>query len=113
MSLNLTSEQREQVAAELKRFAGDLHLSDDQKAKLHDALAEGRVKVAEYVKTHPNVTKADMIKEVASHRDQIRQRVVNFLTPEQLKKWDTEVSKAKEFMGHNVAGWDLTQNRPV
>ena len=103
MSVNLTSEQREQVAAELKRFAGDLNLSDDQKEKLHEALAEGRVKVAEYVKTHPNVTKADMVKEVTSHRDQIRQRVVNFLTPDQLRKWDTEIGKAKEFLGHNFA----------
>jgi len=101
--MNLTPEQREQVAAELKRFAADLQLSDAQKQQLHDALADGRVKVAEYVKTHPNVTKADMVKEVTSHRDQIRQRVVNFLTPDQLRKWDTEISKAKEFLGHNFA----------
>ena len=101
--MNLTPEQLEQVSAELKRFAADLQLSDAQKQQLHDALADGRVKVAEYVKTHPNVTKADMVKEVTSHRDQIRQRVVNFLTPDQLRKWDTEISKAKEFLGHNFA----------
>ena len=103
MNLNLTSEQREQVAAELKRFATDLQLSDEQKQMLHDTLAEGRVKVAEYLKNNPNVTKADIAKQVAAHRDEIRQRVVNFLTPEQLKKWDTEVSKAKEFLGQHIA----------
>jgi hypothetical protein len=101
--MNLTSEQREQVAAELKRFATDLQLSDDQKQKLHDALADGREKVDEYLKSHPNLTRADIAKHVASHRDQIRQRVVNFLTPEQLKKWDAGVGKAKEFLGHNIA----------
>jgi protein CpxP len=101
--MNLTSEQREQVAAELKRFGSDLQLSDDQKEKLQDALADGRVKVAEYLKSNPGVTRADIAKHVAANRDQIRQRVVNFLTPEQLKKWDAEVGKAKEFLGQNMA----------
>jgi hypothetical protein len=29
-------------------------------------------------------------------------RIVKFLTPEQLQKWDTEVSEAKEFLGHKL-----------
>ena len=45
--MNLTPEEREQVAAEVKRFGADLHLTDDQKTKLHDALAEARVKLAD------------------------------------------------------------------
>ena len=32
----------------------------------------------------------------------LRQKLVNFLTPEQLNKWDTEVSKAKEFFGRQM-----------
>src|ERR1700756_3296122 len=32
--MNLTTEQREQAAAELKRFGADLQLSDDQKQRL-------------------------------------------------------------------------------
>ena len=36
----LTPEQREVVASELKGFATDLNLSDDQKQKLHDSLFE-------------------------------------------------------------------------
>ncbi len=43
--------------------------------------------------------RADIAKQVMSHRDQIRQRVVSFLTPDQLKMWDAEVAKAKEFLG--------------
>ena len=35
----VTSEQREQVAAEVKHFAADLNLTDDQKEKLQTALA--------------------------------------------------------------------------
>ncbi len=101
--MNLTSEQRNQVVAEAGRFATNLHLSNDQKEKLQSAFTDARSKVGDYLKTHPNMTKADIVKEVAGHRDQIRQRVVNFLTPDQLKMWDSEVAKAKEFLGQNLA----------
>ena len=40
--MSLTAEQREQVATELKRFAGDLNLTDEQKEKLQAALAKAR-----------------------------------------------------------------------
>jgi periplasmic protein CpxP/Spy len=97
--MNLTAEQREQVATELKRFAQDLNLNDEQKEKLHGALAEGREKIGEYLKNNPNTTRADIIAKVKAHRAEIRQRVVNFLSPEQLSKWDSEIAKAKEFLG--------------
>jgi|SRR5580698_10042573 protein CpxP len=100
--MNLTTEQREQVATELKRFAQDLKLNDEQKEKLHVALAEGREKIGEYLKNNPNTTRADIIGKVKAHRAEIRQRVVNFLSPEQLGKWDSEVAKAKEFLGQKV-----------
>jgi Spy/CpxP family protein refolding chaperone len=100
--MNLTAEQREQVATEVKRFAGDLNLTDDQKEKLQAALTEGREKIGEYLKNNPNTTKADIIDKVKAHRDEIRQRVVKFLTPEQLGKWDSEIAKAKEFLGQRV-----------
>ena len=101
--MNLTPGQREQVAAELKKFGADLNLSPDQKEKLQEALTDARTKIADYLQEHPNTTRADIVKHVAAHRDEIRARVVNFLTPEQLKKWDAEVSKAKEFLGQQMA----------
>ena len=100
--MNLTADQREQLATEVKRFAADLNLTDDQKQKLQDALAEGREKIADYVKNNPNTTKADIIAKVKANRDEIRQRVVKFLTPDQLSKWDSEVAKAKEFLGQRL-----------
>jgi periplasmic protein CpxP/Spy len=101
--MNLTPEQRDQAAAELKRIGADLDLSEEQKSRLQEALAEARVKVTEYLKSNPNMTREDIAKQIASHRDQIRQRVVNFLNPEQLKKWDADVAKAKEFLGQKLA----------
>ena len=101
--MNLTTEEREQVATELKRFAGDLSLTDDQKEKLRVALTEAREKITEYMQQNPDTTKAEVISKVAANRDAIRQRVVSFLTPEQLKKWDDEKAKAKDFLGQKIA----------
>ena len=101
--MNLSTEEREQVATELKRFASDLNLTDDQKKKLRVALTEAREKIAEYMQQNPNTTKADVISKVVANRDAVRQRVVSFLSPEQLKKWDAEKGKAKEFLGQKIA----------
>ncbi len=59
-------------------------------------------RVAEYVKNNPNTTKADIMAKVKENRDEIRQRVVKFLSPDQLSKWDSEVAKAKEFLGQKL-----------
>jgi len=101
--MSLSIEQGEAIRNELRRFAGDLNLSDEQKAKLHEQLAFAAGRLHEYRKTHPEVMRQDIIKAVGAHRAELRQAVERFLTPEQLKKWDSEVSKAKEFLGHAAA----------
>jgi periplasmic protein CpxP/Spy len=101
--MQLTSEQRDQVAAEVKNFAANLHLSNDQKEKLQNAFQDARGRLGDYMKEHPNITKADMAKEIMARRDQIRQHVVSFFSPDQLKMWDAEVAKAKDFLGQHMA----------
>jgi periplasmic protein CpxP/Spy len=101
--MNLTQEQRDQVAAEAKRFASNLHLSADQQEKLQTAFQAARGKLGDYMQQHPGVTKAEIAKELSSRRDEIRQRAVNFLNPDQLKTWDAEISKAKQFLGQHMA----------
>ena len=101
--MSLSDEQAQAIRNELKRFAGDLNLSDEQKTKLHERLASAAEKLHEYKKSHPNVTREDIIKAVASHRTELHAAVERFLTPEQLKKWDAEVAKAKEFLGFAAA----------
>jgi hypothetical protein len=54
-------------------------------------------------KSHPDVTRQDIIKAVGSHRAELREGLERFLTQEQLKKWDAEVAKAKEFLGYATA----------
>ena len=98
----ITAQEREQVVSELKRFGQDLNLTDQQKEKLQTSLVEAREKVADYLKAHPGTTKADIIAKVKDHRAELRQRVVNFLSPDQLAKWDAEMAKAKEFLGHRL-----------
>lgn len=101
--MNLTPEQRDMVESELKKFAADLNLSEDQKQKLRNSLSEVSEKLQEYKQQNPNASKEDLIRKVADNRVAIRQRVVSFLTPDQLAKWDSEVAKAKEFLGQKIA----------
>jgi hypothetical protein len=99
----LTTDQREQVASELKKFAGDLNLSEDQKGKLRGFMEQAREKVTAYRAANPNASNADILRAVAQNRDEIRAKVVSFLTPEQLTKWDSAVKNAKEFLGEKLA----------
>jgi len=101
--MSLSNEQGQAIRNELKRFAGDLNLSDEQKMKLHEQLAFAAGTLHEYKKSHPEVTRQDIIKAVGSHRAELRQGLERFLNPEQLKKWDAEVAKAKEFLGFAAA----------
>lgn len=101
--MNLTSEQRDAVAGELKRIGASLNLSDDQKQKLQAFMTEASEKVHEYRQQNPNATQQDLIKKVIDNRAALRQRLVNFLTSEQLTKWDSEVANAKEFLGQKLA----------
>jgi len=97
--MTISPEIREKVAAELKQLVGNLNLSDEQQEKLRGFMTEAREKVEEYRKQNPNATKEDLVRRVAENRNEIRERLTKFLTSEQLTKWDTEVAKAKEFLG--------------
>lgn len=99
----LTREQVDAVVGELKQIGADLNLTDEQKQKLQAFMTEASEKVQEYKQQNPSATREDIAKKVLDNRAALRQRVVNFLTPEQLAKWDTEVAKAKEFLGHKLA----------
>jgi periplasmic protein CpxP/Spy len=101
--MSLTSEQRDTIATELKSLVSSLNLSDDQKQRLQGFMTEASEKVHEYKQQNPNASREDLIKKVAENRAAIRQRLVNFLTPDQLTKWDAEISKAKEFLGQKLA----------
>ena len=96
----MTTEAKTKIEEELKRFGSDLNLSDAQKSQLRTALENAEDKIEEIRKANPDVNRADVMKKLAGARDQVRERVVNFLNPEQLKKWDAEVAKAKSFLGH-------------
>jgi len=96
----MTTEAKTMIEDELKRFGSNLNLSDAQKSKLRSALEKAEDKIEEIRKTNPDISRADVRKKLAGARDQIREHVVSFLNPEQLKKWDAEVAKAKSFLGH-------------
>src|SRR5262245_32806513 len=101
--MTLSDEQGQAIRNELKRFAGDINLSEEQKAKLHERLAFAAGRLAEYKRSHPDVTRQDIVKAVGSQRAELRAGLERFLNPEQLKKWDAEVARAKEFLGQPAA----------
>ena len=101
--MDISTEQGQAIRDEIKRFAGDINLSDEQKTKLQERLAFAAGRLHEYKKSHPDVTRQDIIKAIGSRRTELREGLERFLTPEQLKKWDAEVAKAKEFLGYAAA----------
>jgi predicted HTH transcriptional regulator len=98
----MTTQARTRVLDEVKRVAADLNLSESQKSQLQTAYEKAEDRIEEIRKENPDVTRADVIKKLAATRDQIRERIVTFLTPDQLKKWDAEMSKARTFLGHRM-----------
>src|SRR5262245_27276621 len=100
IEMNLSPEATEAVQSELKRFAADLNLSDDQKSRLKTALENAREKLDDIRKSNPDLTRADVIAKLKEVRAPLRERVQAFLTPDQLTKWDAEVAKAKAFLGY-------------
>ena len=98
----LNEQAKQAVATELKRFAGELKLSDDQKTRLQTALENAREKIEEIRKSNPDMTAADVVAKLKSVRSAARERLTQFLTPDQLAKWDAEMAKAKSFLGVNT-----------
>jgi periplasmic protein CpxP/Spy len=96
----MRAELTETVQTELKRFATDLNLSEDQKTQLRSALENAHERIEEARERNPS--RLEVISKVREARSSIRERVVTFLSPEQLTKWDQEVTKAKTFLGEQV-----------
>jgi DNA-binding MurR/RpiR family transcriptional regulator len=90
------------LESELRRFATDLNLSDAQKTQLKTTLENAQTRLEEIRAQNPDLTRADVIAKIVAQRDSVRQRVVDFFTPEQLAKWDAEIAKAKTFLGFAV-----------
>jgi hypothetical protein len=99
----MTPEELSNIADELKRLGGELNLSDSQREQLKTFLTEKYVQLQEYKKQNPNLSKEDIIQYIAKNRTAGREKIEKFLTPEQLKIWDAEVAKAKDFLSRRAA----------
>ena len=99
----MTPEEVSNIAAELKRLGTELNLSESQKDQLKSFLTEKYEQLQEYRKQNPNLSKEDVTKYIAKNREAGRQKLEKFLTPEQLKTWDAEVAKAKDFLSQRAA----------
>jgi periplasmic protein CpxP/Spy len=90
------------IESELKQFSSELNLSEAQKTQLKSALEGARQKMDEIQDKHPDLSKADASSKLSELRGSLRERVMKFLTPEQLSKWDAKMAKAKTFLGQSI-----------
>jgi periplasmic protein CpxP/Spy len=84
----MTPDVKSRIEDEVRRFATELNLSDAQKAQMRTALENAEAKLDG---TEPGKV-----------RDSVREQVTKILTPQQLVKWDAEMSKAKTFLGRAI-----------
>ncbi len=98
----MRAEMIEVVETELKRFAADLNLSEAQKSQLKTALENAHERIEEIHQKNPSISRADVVAKLKENRTALRERVVKFLNPEQLTKWDAEVTKARTFLGNKI-----------
>jgi Spy/CpxP family protein refolding chaperone len=99
----MNADELNNIAVELKRLGTELNLSDNQKEQFRALLTEKYEKLQEYKKQNPNLSKEDLAQYIARNRTAGREKIQNFLTPEQLTKWDAEVAKAKDFLSQRAA----------
>jgi protein CpxP len=99
----MTSDELNNIAVELKRLGSELNLSDQQKEGLKTFLTEKYEKLQEYRKANPNLSKEDVLQYIAKNRSAGREKLERFLSPDQLTKWDAEISKAKDFLSTRAA----------
>ena len=95
----MTPEELTDIASELKRLAGVLNLTDNQKEQFRTFLTNKFQQLQEYRVQNPNISKEDIAQYIVKNRASGREKIETFLTPEQLKIWDAEVAKAKDFLG--------------
>jgi periplasmic protein CpxP/Spy len=101
--IQMTPDELNNIAVELKRLGSELNLTDQQKEGLKTFLTEKYEKLQEYRKENPNISKEDVAQYIAKNRSAGREKLEKFLTPEQLTKWDAEIAKAKDFLSTRAA----------
>src|SRR5215469_8733535 len=99
----MTPDELNTIAVELKRLVKELNLSDSQREQLRTFLTEKYEQLQEYKKQNPNISREDIAQYIAKNRAAGREKIEKFLTPEQLKIWDGEVAKAKDFLSQRAA----------
>jgi hypothetical protein len=87
------------VESELRELGAKLNLTDAQKSQFKESLVKARTNIDDFREKK----REEVTAKVGEARAALRERVVNFFTPEQLAIWDTEVSRAKNFLGETAS----------
>lgn len=85
---NLTMEQRQEKI--LQKMQKDLVLTPDQVLKMKDLMSKNQKEIANQRETRKSLAQEKMAKR--------KSEMGKILTPEQFKKWETEIGERKEKM---------------
>ena len=91
----LTSAQQKKVIDELKKLGGDLNLTSAQKDQMRSILGD-EVSQMDGVRNNTGLSKAEKRAKMMDIRTAQHAKIANVLSPDQLTKWEQEVSKYKK-----------------
>ena len=92
----LTSRNRDTLPEDVA--AAGFELSVSQKKRMRRAFTEACDNLAEFLKANPNVSNADIIRELSFRRDRLRQQLASLMTPEQSKLWIPDLTAVEQFL---------------
>lgn len=97
----LSPEQTKKLTDELTRFGKELSLSPEQKTQLGPVLGDQMEKIGTLNKD-TTLTKETKVARYNDIRKEGYEQIKQILNPTQLKQWDAEMAKAKDFLGSAV-----------
>jgi periplasmic protein CpxP/Spy len=99
----MTPGRTDVIATELKKLDQELNLSDAQREQLKTQLSDRQASLQDFIRQNPNASRKELIQKIVSLRGSMRDEAVKFLTPLQLRTWDSALSNAREFLGHSIS----------
>lgn len=91
------------IAIELRKLDEELNLSDAQREQIRMQLADCQVSLQEFIHHNPNASRKALIQRVALLRRSMRDEALRYLTPQQLRRWDSVMAESREFLGQSTA----------
>ena len=88
---------------EIKRFSDVMNVSTDQKEDLIHFLRDNYAQLLNFMRRNPGVSRNDLFQRLDIIRSAGQAELAEFLSPEQLTIWDSEMAKASKVLSQKLA----------